>query len=119
MGGLLLIGIALMKLGILSGERNPAYYRKMMLTGYGLGLPIVIFSAFNLYAHDFNSLYMFRVGMIPNYIGSVLVSFGHIGVIGLQLVISPAWLERYRFGPVEWLWRSPNYWRRQPMRRSD
>jgi uncharacterized protein len=34
-----------------------------------------------------------------------------------QLAISPVWLERYRFGPAEWLWRSLTYWQRQPMRR--
>jgi len=34
-----------------------------------------------------------------------------------QLVISPIWLERFRFGPAEWLWRSLTYGRRQPMRR--
>ena len=34
-----------------------------------------------------------------------------------QLVISPLWLARYRFGPAEWLWRSLTYWQRQPMRR--
>jgi uncharacterized protein len=36
----------------------------------------------------------------------------------VQLVISPLWLSRYRFGPVEWLWRSLTYWKRQPMRRA-
>ena len=35
----------------------------------------------------------------------------------LQIVISPIWLARYRFGPAEWLWRSLTYWQRQPMRR--
>ena len=34
-----------------------------------------------------------------------------------QLVASPMWLARYRFGPAEWLWRSLTYWRRQPMLR--
>ena len=34
-----------------------------------------------------------------------------------QLVVSPIWLRRYRFGPAEWLWRSLTYWKRQPMRR--
>ena len=34
-----------------------------------------------------------------------------------QLVISPIWLAHYRFGPVEWLWRSLTYGQRQPMRR--
>jgi len=180
-GGLMLIGMALMKLGILSANRSPQFYRRMLLLGYGLGLPLVIYSAFNLYEHDFDSLHSIRVGMIPNYIGSVFVAFGHIGavmlmikagvwagllrrfaavgrmalsnyllhsiilttvfygyglglygnvprlaqmafvvaVIGLQLFISPIWLRRYRFGPLEWLWRSLTYWRRQPMRRED
>ena len=35
----------------------------------------------------------------------------------LQLVVSPLWLARFRFGPAEWLWRSLTYWRPQPMRR--
>ena len=33
-----------------------------------------------------------------------------------QLVFSRAWLRRYRFGPVEWLWRSLSYGWPQPMR---
>ncbi|MDX2175885.1 MAG: DUF418 domain-containing protein [Candidatus Sumerlaeia bacterium] len=34
-----------------------------------------------------------------------------------QLVASPVWLARYRFGPVEWLWRSWTYGEWQPFRR--
>ncbi len=33
-----------------------------------------------------------------------------------QLLICPLWLERFRFGPAEWLWRSLTYWKPQPMR---
>ena len=39
-----------------------------------------------------------------------------LGIWVLQLVLSPWWLNRYRFGPVEWLWRSLTYGKRQPMR---
>lgn len=28
------------------------------------------------------------------------------------------WLVKFRFGPLEWLWRSLTFLRRQPMRRS-
>ena len=41
-----------------------------------------------------------------------------LGLISLQLLWSPWWLARYRFGPVEWLWRSLTYWQRQPMRKA-
>lgn len=35
----------------------------------------------------------------------------------LQIPLSAWWLRRYRFGPLEWLWRSLTYGRLQPMRR--
>ena len=34
----------------------------------------------------------------------------------VQLVLSPIWLRHYRFGPLEWVWRSLTYWKRQPFR---
>lgn len=53
--------------------------------------------------------------------------FGRVGVvtalaIGMavyvaQVLFSARWLEHYRFGPVEWLWRSLMYGSWQPMRR--
>lgn len=33
-----------------------------------------------------------------------------------SLAVSPLWLARYQFGPLEWVWRSLTYWQRQPMR---
>lgn len=180
-GGLMLLGMALMKLGVLSGKRDAGFYRRMALAGYGLGLPVMLFSAWTLNAHQWDGQFAFRIGMLPNYIGSVLVAFGHIAMvmlvvksgtlaglmsrftavgrmalsnylmhsvvmtslfygyglglygsiprlwqmafvaalIGFQLWLSPIWLKRFRFGPVEWLWRSLTYWRRQPMRQTD
>jgi uncharacterized protein len=34
-----------------------------------------------------------------------------------QMIVSPIWLRHFLFGPMEWLWRSLTYWKRQPMRR--
>ncbi|MCA8948509.1 MAG: DUF418 domain-containing protein [Planctomycetes bacterium] len=33
----------------------------------------------------------------------------------VQIAFSVAWLRRFRFGPLEWVWRSLTYGRRQPM----
>lgn len=41
-----------------------------------------------------------------------------VGVWVLQLWWSKAWLDRFRFGPAEWLWRCATYRRWQPLRRS-
>ena len=40
-----------------------------------------------------------------------------LGIWVVQLVVSPLWLERFQFGPLEWMWRSLTYWRLQPMRK--
>lgn len=34
-----------------------------------------------------------------------------------QLILSPLYLRYFRFGPMEWLWRSLTYWKLQPFRR--
>lgn len=38
-------------------------------------------------------------------------------VWAINLTISPIWLRYFQFGPMEWVWRSLTYWKRQPMRR--
>jgi uncharacterized protein len=39
-------------------------------------------------------------------------------ICAIQLLLCPLWLRFFRFGPMEWLWRSLSYWRLQPMRRT-
>ena len=39
-------------------------------------------------------------------------------LFGAQAAISRAWLARYWFGPLEWLWRTATYARIQPLRRA-
>jgi uncharacterized protein len=34
----------------------------------------------------------------------------------LNLTWSKPWLRRFQFGPMEWVWRSLTYWKKQPMR---
>jgi uncharacterized protein len=39
-----------------------------------------------------------------------------IAIIVTQIILSKWWLNRYRFGPMEWLWRSLTYKKMQPMK---
>jgi uncharacterized protein len=39
-----------------------------------------------------------------------------LGMWVFSLIASPLWLSSFRFGPLEWCWRSLTYWKRQPMR---
>jgi len=60
------------------------------------------------------------------------VGFGYYGslqryevylVVGaiwvLQIIWSHVWLRYFRFGPLEWCWRSLTYWKKQPMRKEN
>jgi uncharacterized protein len=40
-------------------------------------------------------------------------------VWALQIIYSHIWLRYFRFGPLEWAWRSLTYWKRQPMKKSN
>jgi uncharacterized protein len=41
-----------------------------------------------------------------------------IGLYGTQMIASALWLRWFRFGPLEWLWRTLTYGRAQPLRTS-
>jgi uncharacterized protein len=37
----------------------------------------------------------------------------------LQIIWSHVWLRYFRFGPMEWAWRSLTYWKRQPWKKTN
>lgn len=49
-------------------------------------------------------------------IPALLVFPAAIGLFVGQVFMSRWWLARFRYGPLEWTWRSVTYWSRQPMR---
>lgn len=177
--GMMLIGMALYRTGVLSARRSSREYVQLtvVLGLVGLGL-IVTGVHFNVEA-GFSYEYSASFGSLWNYFGSIALSVAYVGAIMLAvqrgilrwlqrrlaaagrmaftnylmqtvlctlffyghglgyfgyldrwqqalvvlavwtilLVASPWWLARFRYGPMEWLWRSLTYWRRQPMRR--
>lgn len=65
---------------------------------------------------------MFDVGPglgLAGRIGSATVLVICIAFFAVQIVFSHWWLARYRFGPMEWLWRTLTYGERPRMRRSE
>jgi uncharacterized protein len=175
---MMLIGMALFKLGLLHLGHPRAPYVWMVVVGYGIGLTVNFFEVRHLVTHGFDVFARLRaevsydlgrlamttghVGLLmlfcnsgwlgglqrrlaavgqmalSNYVTHSIVAavlfygfgfglYGHLArhqlyyvvfsIWAFQLVISPIWLAHYRFGPVEWLWRSLTYGQRQPMRR--
>ncbi len=177
--GLMLIGMALYKSGVLSAQRSTSFYKKGWLWAWFIGFPIVLLGVYQNFAQDWTYTYSMFIGSQPNYWGSLGVSFGYIcllmlmiqkgtfrglqdrlasagqmaftnyisqslicvfifwgaglglfgqmdrwqqilvvfGVWTLQLLWSKPWLERYKFGPLEWLWRSLTYGQFQKMKK--
>jgi uncharacterized membrane protein YeiB len=48
-----------------------------------------------------------------------LAATGRMALYGIQVQFSLRWLNRFRFGPFEWLWRSLAYGKRQAMHKRD
>ena len=79
---------------------------RMALTSY-LGATLICTTLFNGYGFGlFGSLRRHQLYLVV------------LGIWIAQLAFSRLWLRRFHFGPVEWLWRSLTYWRRQPFARS-
>jgi uncharacterized protein len=49
-------------------------------------------------------------------LGPAAVTAGTLVFFGVQVVVCQWWTRRFRFGPVEWLWRALTYVRWPPMR---
>jgi uncharacterized protein len=80
-GGLMLLGMALFKQGVLPGTRTKAYYVKQAAGGFGIGLPLVVWGLFQHHATGWNMRDSFFLVAQWNYWGSILVSLGWIGVL--------------------------------------
>jgi len=60
--------------------------------------------------------YSYGLGFFGDVGPAVLIPVTFI-IFAVQVVLSRWWLERYRFGPMEWLWRKATYRGPLPMRR--
>ncbi len=184
---LMLLGLALFKWGFLTGSWSNMNYWKVVIIGYGIGLPLVLYAMYYNFvnfstleanlarmervsinwvdmiypfqrillvmAHAASLILLYKSGLVQgfmnrliavgrmaftNYISHSIICtlffFGYgfnyyaeleyyqiyfvvLAIWVFQLIISPIWLKYYRFGPLEWLWRSLTYWKLQPMKR--
>lgn len=77
-GGLMLIGMALYKWGILSAKRDTSFYKKGMIIGFVVGLPIVVWGVIKNFESNWSFEYSMFLGSQFNYYGSIPISFAYI-----------------------------------------
>jgi uncharacterized protein len=175
--GYMLLGMAALKSGFLTGAWPDRLYVRTMAIGFGIGIPayavlawLVLRAHFEvptLVAASIAAAVPFRPAMIfaiaaliilltrpggalvdriaaagraafTNYLGTSLImtglfygyGFGLFGTMrrvelwipvvamwALMLLWSKPWLDRFRYGPFEWLWRSLSRFKIQKLRR--
>lgn len=178
-GGLMLAGMALYKLGLLTGRLSVRFYRNLGIAGALSGFPLIAYGVHRNFQEQWSARYAFFTGSQFNYWGSLGVSlawicllmmasktpalrgaarllaaagrmafsnyilesllctllfYGHglglfakvtrvqeaLTVLAVWMVVlafSRLWMQRFYFGPLEWLWRSLTYRERVPFRR--
>jgi uncharacterized protein len=173
--GPMLIGMAFLKMGVLSAARSLRFYAVMTLAGYAIGIPLSAWAAADWMRHGFEAgarwvslddvtrvsvalghvgvvMMVCKAGVLPlitrpladigrmaltNYVlqtiicttlftGSGLGWFGQLArhqlyyivlsVWAVEWIASTVWLRRFRFGPLEWIWRWLSYRQRPPMK---
>ena len=85
MTGLMLVGMALHKLGVLAAARTPAFYVRMAGAGFGLGVPLVVAGVVFSVRRGWDAETYIAVARHTNYWGGLLVSLGWIG--GVMLLV--------------------------------
>ena len=170
---MMLLGMALFKIGAMQGQMSRAWYVRTAAIGFSVGLAVNLGELRYSLSNDYSGLSTMAI-FVPTYqLGRLGMGLGYLSVVMLvcqsemlprlrralaavgrmaltnylmhsficmvvftgaglglvgqlerwelypvvvaiwlfQLWLSPRWLARYRYGPVEWLWRTLTYGR--------
>ncbi len=80
---MMLVGMALSKSGVILARKSHVYYVRMVAVGLSVGYLLSIVGVWQNYAHNWKMEYSMFFGVIPNYLGSIAVSLGYIGIVML------------------------------------
>lgn len=82
-GGLMLVGMAFYKWGILSAKHSKRFYYTLMSIGFVIGIPIIAYGIVRNFAENWSIKYSMFLGWQYNYWGSLFITLGYICLIML------------------------------------
>ena len=82
-GGLMLVGMALFKLGVFSAERSKRFYLSWIAAAALIGIPVILYGVRQNSAADWDVRYSFFLGPLYNYWAGIVVSLGYVGLVML------------------------------------
>jgi len=92
--GLMLIGMALYKWGVLSASKSKKFYLRLILLSLIPGLLIVVWGIHENFAAEWEMPFSMFTGTLFNNIGSIGVSLGYIGVV--MFICKSATWQRFK-----------------------
>lgn len=81
--GLMLVGMALLKWRVLTGQRSRRFYLALMAGGFAIGLPLIIYGVDRNFAASWSLDYSMFFGDQFNYWGSLFVALGYTCMVML------------------------------------
>jgi uncharacterized protein len=82
-GGLMLLGMALFKLGVFSAKCTAATYWIFVLLGLFVGVPVILYGDYTIVERGWDAVYVLFAGGQYNYWASILVSLAWVGAVML------------------------------------
>jgi uncharacterized protein len=82
-GGMMLVGMALYKWGVLSAAKSKKFYAIAAVVGLAVGYPIIYRGIVLRFADGWTMVYGFFAGSTWNYVGSAFVAWGYIALVML------------------------------------
>jgi uncharacterized protein len=79
----MLVGMALLKWRVLAGQRSRRLYLALMVGGFAIGFPLIIYGAERIFAASWSFRYSVFFGYQFNYAGSLFVALGYTSMVML------------------------------------
>jgi uncharacterized protein len=89
LGGLMIAGMGLYKLGVFSAIRSRRFYAAFVVLGFGLGVPSILMAVARSYRHHWQARDFLLVGEPLSYLGGLFVGLGWVGLVMLLCQRAP------------------------------
>lgn len=94
--------------------QRPAWRRVLRLVAPAGRMPLTAYVAQSLICVPL--FYDWGAGLVHEGLGPAARVGLAIGIFAVEVALCHLWLRAFRFGPLEWVWRTLVYWKAPPMR---